>query len=104
MTIVLDQVVSWADERLDINTNNSFWMANKSYAMITGKFVDECMWTPQMMFLNVIPTPKSAKESALSFYLTRNGTVMAHRKYSRLTFSCGMEFSNFPFDIQVWYA
>ena len=104
MTIVLDQVVSWGDERLVINKNNSFWRANKSYAMITGTFVNECMWTPKMMFLNVIPTPKFQKGSPLSFYLFRNGTVMAHRKYSRLTFSCGMEFSNFPFDIQVCYA
>ena len=70
--------------------------------MITPEFVEKCMWTPQMMFVNVIPTPKLDKGSSLSYYLFRNGTIMnIHRKYSRLTFSCGMEFSNFPFDIQV---
>ena len=70
--------------------------------MITEKFVEECMWTPKMMFLNVIGMTNhksnSATGSTLTFFLFRNGTVISYRRNSRLTFSCGMEFSNFPFE------
>ena len=107
ITIVIDQVGQWDDERLIINKSNSYWKANKSYAQIGGKFVEECIWTPKMMFLNLNamaspnPTPNSINGPPLSFFLFRHGTIMSYRRNAKLTFSCGMEFSNFPFDIQV---
>ena len=99
--------MQWDDERLIINKSNSYWKANKSYAQIGGKFVEECIWTPKMMFLNLNamaspnPTPNSINGPPLSFFLFRHGTIMSYRRNAKLTFSCGMEFSNFPFDIQV---
>ena len=106
-TVVLSQIVSWEEERLTINKNNSFWKAHKSNLRLMGKFVEECMWTPQMKFLNVYemknynPTPTSEKGSPLEFYLLKNKTIWSYLSHSKLTFSCGMDFSNFPFDIQV---
>merc|ERR1712223_448681 len=49
------------------------------------------------------PTPNSINGPPLSFFLFRHGTIMSYRRNAKLTFSCGMEFSNFPFDIQVCY-
>ena len=107
ITIVIDQVIQWDDKRLVINNSNSYWKADKSYVQIGGKFVEECMWTPKMMFLNLNamaspnPSANSVSGPPLSIYLFRSGTIMSYRRNAKLTFSCGMEFSNFPFDIQV---
>ena len=93
--------------RTIINENNSFWKANKSYASIMGKFVEDCMWTPKMAFLNVNemknhnPTPTSANGSPLEFFILKNGTMSSYLRNAKITFSCGMDFSHFPFDIQV---
>ena len=106
ITIVIDQVVEWDDKRLIINNSNSYWKADKSYVQIGGKYVEECIWTPKMMFLNLnaMASPNPSANSVngpLSIYLFRSGTIMSYRRNAKLTFSCGMEFSNFPFDIQV---
>ena len=64
--------------------------------------MDECMWTPQIVFLNAFETPTSQKApNSANFYVSKQGKITLYRRNAILTFSCGMEFSRFPFDVQV---
>ena len=105
-TIVIDQMIGWDDARLIVNKNNSYWKANKSHALLSANFVEECLWTPKMMFVNaneraVSSSSNIQQNSKLKYFLIKNGSVVLYRRSSKLTFSCGMDFSSFPFDIQV---
>ena len=105
-TIVIDQMIGWDDARLIVNKNNSYWKANKSHALLSANFVEECLWTPKMMFVNanekeVSSSSNIKQNSKLKYFLIKNGSVVLYRRSSKLTFSCGMDFSSFPFDIQV---
>ena len=104
-TIVIDQMIGWDDARLVVNKNNSYWKANKSHARLSANFVEECLWTPKMMFVNAneraVSSSSSSSNSKLKYFLIKNGSVVVYRRSSKLTFSCGMDFSSFPFDIQV---
>ena len=103
-TIVIDQMIGWDDARLIVNKNNSYWKANKSHALLSANFVEECLWTPKMMFVNAnerAVSSSSSSNSKLKYFLIKNGSVVRYRRSSKLTFSCGMDFSSFPFDIQV---
>ena len=104
-TIVIDQMIGWDDARLIVNKNNSYWKANKSHALLSANFVEECLWTPKMMFVNAneraVSSSSSSSNSKLKYFLIKNGSVVLYRRSSKLTFSCGMDFSSFPFDIQV---
>ena len=103
-TIVIDQMIGWDDARLIVNKNNSYWKANKSHALLSANFVEECLWTPKMMFVNAnerAVSSSSSSNSKLKYFLIKNGSVVLYRRSSKLTFSCGMDFSSFPFDIQV---
>ena len=105
-TIVIDQMIGWDDARLIVNKNNSDWKANKTHALLSANFVEECLWTPKMMFVNAnekeASSPSNIKQnSKLKYFLVKNGSVVLYRRSSKLTFSCGMDFSSFPFDIQV---
>ena len=106
-TIVIDQMIGWDDARLIVNKNNSYWKANKTHALLSANFVEECLWTPKMMFVNANERAVSSassnieQNSKLKYFLIKNGSVVLYRRSSKLTFSCGMDFSSFPFDIQV---
>ena len=105
------KTVAWKDQRLIIDPNNSFWKSENSEsipgAIITERFVEECLWTPQMTFLNALPTAgknlgsNSEQSSFTTFYVSKDQTLTSLKRHGRLTFSCPMWFSNFPFDVQV---
>ena len=105
------KTVAWKDQRLIIDPNHSFWKSENSEsipgAIITERFVEECLWTPQMTFLNVLPTAgenfgsNSEKSSFTTFYVSKHQELTSLKRHGRLTFSCPMWFSNFPFDTQV---
>ena len=60
------------------------------------------MWTPQIVFLNVFQTPTRQKAAnSATFYVSKQGKITSYHRNAILTFSCGMEFSSFPFDVQV---
>ena len=105
------KTVAWEDLRLQINQNNSFWKSENSKsipgAIVTERFVEECLWTPQMTFLNILPTAgqnlgsNSEKSSFATYYVSEHQELTSLKRHGRLTFSCPMWFSNFPFDVQV---
>ena len=107
ISVALDKLVTWKDERLVMNENNSFWKANKSMAAIDYGYVRKCLWTPELKIANEIqkydhnPTSSNLKHSNSEFYLSKSRVIASHRRNARITFSCPMDFSNFPFDTQV---
>ena len=80
---------------------------NNSMMKLQGKFVEDCLWTPTMYYAGVdeitsySPTPTRKIGSPFSYYLNNTGELISWMHVSKLSLSCGMDFSLYPFDIQV---
>ena len=45
---------SWKDPRIEVNTSHPYWKGRgnerRKSVRLNGKFVEECLWTPQVQF------------------------------------------------------
>ena len=103
----LEQLLMWKEPRIVMNESDPFWAIKKSSMALQGKFVEDCLWTPKLYFTGVDkitsynPTPTNIAGSPLFYYLYYAGDLVSWLGVSKLTMSCGMEFSWYPFDLQV---
>ena len=105
--LALDQQYEWADARIVINQNHSYWKSGKDSIKLEGEFVEKCLWTPHLHYINVHhidvfqPTPTSVLGSPIEYYLEKTGTVCVFMRNVKLTVSCGLDFDKYPFERQV---
>ena len=105
--ITIEQMLQWKEPRIKLNESHSFWMMENPIMALQGKFVEDCLWTPNMYYISVDkisfhnPTPTQAIGSPISFHLNYTRSITSWFHISKLTLSCGMDFSWYPFDLQV---
>ena len=99
MTIAIDQIYYWKDDRILIDTEHPFWSNQTNIINLDGDFVNACLWKPNLEIKNL--NQISGVKPPFKFILTRLGTVQVQSRNFRIRVSCGMEFKDFPFDQQV---
>ena len=103
----LEQVLTWKEPRILLNDSHSFWNGTTKSIQLQGQYVEDCLWTAKMHYINVDkmftynPTPTKNIGSPLFTYLNNMGEVTSWLKNSKLILSCGMDFARYPFDLQV---
>ena len=103
----LEEILSWKETRITLNNSHQFWAQTNPLMEIKGKFVEDCLWFPYMYYagadeiISYSPTPTSVKGAPFQYFLNYTGEVVAWMHLSQLTLSCAMEFTWYPFDIQV---
>lgn len=107
ISISLDQIQFWQDDRIRINKSHSFWSNELDVINLSGEFVEDCLWTPKLHIKNlnhisvIKPTPTSSNGSPMKVLLGKSGTVQVESRHLQITVSCYMDFSEYPFDQQV---
>ena len=107
LSVGLDQIYFWEDERIKIDEGHSFWSNDVNLLSLDGDFVKDCLWMPNLQVkhlhsLSVIkPTPTSMNGSPFKVLLAKNGVVQVEYRNVQMTVSCSMEFDKYPFDQQV---
>ena len=108
LTLLLDQIYFWKDERINFTNEHPFWSGNKSNVIkLNGDFVENCLWTPKLDFKHltkisaVKPTPSSSNGSPFKVLLHKLGIVQVELRNFQITVPCNMEFADYPFDQQV---
>ena len=105
--MTLERMLQWNEPRIKFNVSHSFWAMASPMMTLQGQFVEDCLWTPKMYYISVDkisfynPTPTSAVGSPISYHLYNTGSIMSWFHVSKLTLSCGMDLSWYPFDLQV---
>ena len=100
-------MLQWKEPRITLNESHPFWSMENPIMTLQGKFVQDCLWTPNMYFISVDkisfhnPTPTQAIGSPISYHLNYTRSITSWFHISKLTLSCGMDFSWYPFDLQV---
>ena len=107
IVMTIEQMLQWKEPRITLNNSHSFWGMKNAVMTIKGKFVEDCLWTPKMYYISVDkisfnnPTPTSAIGSPISYHLNHTKSLTSWLHISKLTLSCGMDFTLYPFDLQV---
>ena len=107
IVMTIEQMLQWNEPRISLNDSHAFWGMGNPIMTIQGKFVQDCLWTPKMYYISVDkisfnnPTPTAAVGSPISYHLNYTKSLTSWFHISKLTLSCGMDFSLYPFDIQV---
>ena len=105
--MTLERMLQWNEPRIKFNVSHSFWAMASPMMTLQGQFVEDCLWTPKMYYISVDkisfynPTPTSAVGSPISYHLNDNRSIISWFHVSKLTLSCGMDFTWYPFDLQV---
>ena len=109
VSINLDQVYFWRDNRVIIDDGHSFWRNRSSIINLKDDFAEDCLWTPNLEIkdlrsISVIkPTPSSANGSPFKTILSKLGTLYVESRNLHITVPCAMEFADYPFDQQVHF-
>ena len=107
ISLDVDQIYSWRDDRVHIDQNHTFWENQADALNLHGEFVDRCLWTPGLQFkgLNKVEivrlTPSSSNGSPVKVLLGVNGSIQVVSTNVHITVSCYMDFDGYPFDQQV---
>ena len=105
--MTIEQMLQWKEPRITLNDSHSFWAMKTPVMTLQGKFVEDCLWTPKMYYISVDkisffnPTPTEAVGSPISYHLNYTRSLTSWFHISKLTLSCGMDFTWYPFDLQV---
>ena len=105
--MTMEQMLQWKEPRITLNDSHSFWAMKNPVMTLQGKFVEDCLWTPKMYYISVDkisffnPTPTEAVGSPISYHLNYTRSLTSWFHISKLTLSCGMDFTWYPFDLQV---
>ena len=105
--MTIEQMLQWKEPRITLNESHPFWSMENPIMTLQGKFVQDCLWTPNMYFISVDkisfhnPTPTQAIGSPISYHLNYTRSITSWFHISKLTLSCGMDFFWYPFDSQV---
>ena len=105
--IKIEQTRVWDEPRIKVNKTHPFWTSGNTYLKLDGKFSEECLWNPDIYYLNVHnidlynPSPTVRIGSPINIFVDEWGNILSWLQTSKLTLSCGMDFSYFPFDKQV---
>ena len=97
----------WRENRIQIDENHTFWNSGADHVKLDGKFVDLCLWTPNLQFRdlnaieNVRPSPSSSNSPPIQVILGLRGIIQVILRNVHLTVSCYMDFNGYPFDQQV---
>ena len=106
--MTIEQMLQWKEPRITLNESHSFWSMTNPIMTLQGQFVKDCLWIPKMYYISVDkisfnnPTPTEAVGSPISYHLNHTRSITSWFHISKLTLSCGMDFSWYPFDIQVF--
>ena len=106
--MTIEQMLQWKEPRITLNESHSFWSMKNPIMTLQGQFVKDCLWIPKMYYISVDkisfnnPTPTEAVGSPISYHLNHTRSITSWFHISKLTLSCGMDFSWYPFDIQVF--
>ena len=103
------QYYRWNDSRIVINESHHYWDPDDNgYKLkLSGVFVETCLWIPRFSFASVIglsswhSTPTSSVGPPMEFFLSREGRIEVVMDRFHVTLACAMDFSKYPFDIQV---
>ena len=105
--MTIEQMLQWKEPRITLNESHPFWLMENPIMTLKGKFVEDCLWTPNMYYISADkisfhnPTPTQAVGSPVSYHLNYTRSITSWFHISKLTLSCGMDFSWYPFDLQV---
>ena len=108
--MTVEQMLQWKEPRINFNNSHSFWAMKNPIMTLQGKFVEDCLWTPKIYYAGVDkitaynPTPTDITGAPLLYYLNNTGDnteMMSTTLVLKLSLSCGMDFSWYPFDLQV---
>ena len=103
----IEQLLIWYDPGIIVNSTHPFWSSGKMYLKLDGEFVQNCIWNPDIYFVSVdniesySPSPTAKIASPQHVFLNEFGIITSWLQVSKLTLSCGMEFTYYPFDKQV---
>ena len=106
----IEQLLSWKEPRITMNDSHPFWSTRNPIMEIQGQFVEDCLWTPRMHYVSVDkmfiynPTPTASIGTPIHIYLNHTGKFISWLKNSKLSLSCSMDFTRYPFDRQVKYV
>ena len=103
------QYYRWNDSRILINDSHHYWDPDDNgYKLkLSGPFVEECLWITRFSFASVIglsswhSTPTTSVGPPMEVFLTREGRIEIVMDRFHVTLACAMDFSKYPFDIQV---
>ena len=107
IVVKLEQILKWIEPRIAMTGSDPFWAMKTSTMALQGKFVEDCLWTPKLYYSGVDkitsynPTATQITGTPLFYYLYYTGELISWLGVSKLTMSCGMDFSWYPFDLQV---
>ena len=107
ISMKIEQLLIWYDPGIVVNSSHPFWNSGKMYLKLDGKFVQNCMWNPDIYFVSVgniesySPSPTIKVGSPHNVFVNEFGIITSWLQVSKLTLSCGMDFSYYPFDKQV---
>ena len=110
IVMTIEQMLQWKEPRITLNDSHSFWAMKNPIMTIQGRYVEECLWTPKMYYISVDkisfnnPTPTAAVGSPISYHLNHTRSLTSWFHISKLTLSCGMDFTLYPFDLQVVFC
>ena len=105
--ISLDQIHIWRDDRIVLDEEHHFWNNKTNIINLNGKFIEDCLWTPNLETKNlnkmfaVKPTPTSSNGSPFKTVLSKSGTIQVESRNIQISVPCQMRFSDYPFDQQV---
>ena len=103
----IEQLLTWKEPRITLKDSHPFWTTRNPIMEIQGKFVEECLWTARMHYVSVDkmfiynPTPTTNIGTPIHIYLNHTGEFVSWLKNSKLSLSCSMDFTRYPFDRQV---
>ena len=105
---------SWTDPRIHVNRSHHFWkgknLEGKHTIRLFAIFVERCLWTPKLKFLNAVEDSESNSDSISSNmepYLASRPKAAPHPRITisslqmKVHINCNMRFDTFPFDEQA---
>ena len=112
------ETYAWTDPRIHVNHSHHFWKGrnekSKNTIRLFGLFVERCLWTPRLNFLNAVEDSESNTntlssssnpnmEPYLSSYPKRDPhpRIVISSLQMKVHINCNMRFDRFPFDEQV---
>ena len=114
------ETYAWTDPRIHVNHSHHFWQGrnekSKNTIRLFGLFVERCLWTPRLNFLNAVEDSESNTgsissssnhnmEPYLSSYPKRDPhpRIVISSLQMKVHINCNMRFDRFPFDEQVMH-
>ena len=100
LSISLDQIHFWKDNRIKINEDHSFWSNDDNINKLHKDFVEDCLWTPDLEVKNAQEI-SVGKPTPFKILLKKQGVVHVESRNIHMTVPCVMDFGGYPFDQQV---